>query len=200
MWRGLGTANLCKSAMAQRGIKMKRQEFITLPGTATALPLNACGQQSARRVGVLLAAYTETDAAAQTRIKALFSALQPLGFRSHLWPTPRRLTRGCAPFLVDLLPTVAKNKSVVISTLERLPTKSSGKRLPGYPTCRWGRSSSRRSIARPCQGSHDGHPGLLEHPKSLIRVLACSQSPGPLQTARTWRPHDKLKLGDDRRP
>jgi len=173
---------------------MKRQEFITLPGTATALPLNACGQQSARRVGVLLAAYTETDAAAQTRIKALFSALQPLGFRSHLWPTPRRLTRGCAPFLVDLLPTVAKNKSVVISTLERLPTKSSGKRLPGYPTCRWGRSSSRRSIARPCQGSHDGHPGLLEHPKSLIRVLACSQSPGPLQTARTWRPHDKHKL------
>src|SRR5215475_4973001 len=79
MWRGLGTANLCKSPMAQRGIKMKRQEFITLPGTATALPLNACGQQSARRVGVLLAAYTETDAAAQTRIKALLSGILTTG-------------------------------------------------------------------------------------------------------------------------
>src|SRR5262249_9681827 len=92
-----------KSPMAQRGIKMKRQEFITLPGTATALSLNACGQQSACRVGMLLAAYTETDAA------------------------PRRASR---PF---------------------------------------------------CQGSSRRASRSLEHPKSLIRVLACSQSPGPFR-------------------
>src|SRR5262245_65610594 len=60
---------------------MKRREFITLlGGAAAAWPLAARAQQRVRRVGVLLAAYTETDRAGQARIAAFRSSLQGLGW------------------------------------------------------------------------------------------------------------------------
>src|SRR4029450_8955701 len=52
----------------RRGDRMKRREFITLLGGAPVCPFGARAQQRVRRVGVLLAAYTETDRAGQARI------------------------------------------------------------------------------------------------------------------------------------
>jgi hypothetical protein len=60
---------------------MRRREFITLlGGVAAAWPLAAWAQQRMRRVGVLLAAYTEIDRAGQARIAAFRSTLQGLGW------------------------------------------------------------------------------------------------------------------------
>ena len=59
---------------------MRRREFITLLGGAVAWPLAAHAQQRVRRVGVLLAAYTETDRAGQARIAVFRSTLQGLGW------------------------------------------------------------------------------------------------------------------------
>jgi putative ABC transport system substrate-binding protein len=61
---------------------MKRREFMTLLGGAAAWPLVARAQQAERmrRVGVLLAAYTQTDRAGQARIDAFRKGLQGLGW------------------------------------------------------------------------------------------------------------------------
>src|SRR5262245_63569295 len=59
---------------------IRRRDFITLLGGATAWPMVAHAQQRVRRVGVLLAAYTETDRAGQARIAAFRSTLQGLGW------------------------------------------------------------------------------------------------------------------------
>jgi putative ABC transport system substrate-binding protein len=59
---------------------MIRREFISLVGWAAVTPFAAVAQQHVRRVGVLLAAYTETDRAGQTRIAAFRSTLQRLGW------------------------------------------------------------------------------------------------------------------------
>ena len=62
---------------------MRRRELITLiGGAAAAWPLAARAQQSerVRRVGILLAAYAETDRAGQVRIAAFRNTLQQLGW------------------------------------------------------------------------------------------------------------------------
>jgi ABC-type uncharacterized transport system substrate-binding protein len=60
---------------------MRRRDFITLLGCAAASwPLAARAQQRVWRVGLLLAAYTETDRAGQARIAAFRSTLQRLGW------------------------------------------------------------------------------------------------------------------------
>jgi putative ABC transport system substrate-binding protein len=62
---------------------MKRREFITLlGGAALAWPLAARAQQGERmrRIGVLLAAYTQSDRAGQARIDAFRNRLQGLGW------------------------------------------------------------------------------------------------------------------------
>src|SRR5262245_27939636 len=63
---------------------MRRRAFITLIGGAAATsslwPGAARAQQRVRRVGILLAAYAETDRAGQARIAAFRNALQQLGW------------------------------------------------------------------------------------------------------------------------
>jgi hypothetical protein len=60
---------------------MKRRKFITLIGGAVvAWPLTARAQQRVRRVGILFAAYAETDRAGQVRIAAFRNTLQQLGW------------------------------------------------------------------------------------------------------------------------
>src|SRR4051812_45320735 len=66
---------------------MRRREFIRLlGGAAAAWPLAARAQQSdqVRRIGVLLAAYTETDRAGQARIATFRNTLQGLGWSDGL--------------------------------------------------------------------------------------------------------------------
>jgi putative ABC transport system substrate-binding protein len=65
---------------------MKRREFVSLLGGIVAgLPLTARGQQPerVRQVGVLLAAYTETDRAGQVRIETFRTTLQGLGWSDN---------------------------------------------------------------------------------------------------------------------
>jgi putative ABC transport system substrate-binding protein len=59
---------------------MRRRDFITLVGGAATWPLAARAQERVRRVGVLFAAYTETDQAGQARIAAFRNTLQQLGW------------------------------------------------------------------------------------------------------------------------
>ena len=62
---------------------MRRREFITLLGGAAATwPLAARAQQPERmrRIGVLLAAYSQADPAGQARIDAFRKGLQGLGW------------------------------------------------------------------------------------------------------------------------
>jgi putative tryptophan/tyrosine transport system substrate-binding protein len=61
-------------------LDLRRRDFVALlGGAAAAWPLAARAQQRVR-VGVLLAAYTETDRAGQARIAAFRSSLQGLGW------------------------------------------------------------------------------------------------------------------------
>jgi putative ABC transport system substrate-binding protein len=59
---------------------MRRRTFIALVGAAGAMPPVARSQPRVRRVGILLAAYTETDRAGQARVGAFRTALQDLGW------------------------------------------------------------------------------------------------------------------------
>jgi putative ABC transport system substrate-binding protein len=59
---------------------MRRRDFIMLVGGAAPWPLAARAEERVRRVGVLLAAYTENDQAGQMRIAAFRDTLQQLGW------------------------------------------------------------------------------------------------------------------------
>jgi putative ABC transport system substrate-binding protein len=59
---------------------MRRREFIPLLGGVAAWPIAAPAQQEARRVAMLLAAYTQSDRAGQARIGAFRNNLQRLGW------------------------------------------------------------------------------------------------------------------------
>ena len=59
---------------------MRRREFIAELGSAAAWPMVARAQGRVRRVGVLFAAYTETDRAGQARIASFRNTLQGLGW------------------------------------------------------------------------------------------------------------------------
>ena len=58
----------------------RRDFFILLGGSAAAWPLAARAQQEPRRVGMLLAAYTQDDRAGQARVEVFRKALQGLGW------------------------------------------------------------------------------------------------------------------------
>jgi putative ABC transport system substrate-binding protein len=58
---------------------MRRREFITLLGSAAAMPFAARAQQP-RRIAVLFGAYTETDKAGQARLAAFLKTLRELGW------------------------------------------------------------------------------------------------------------------------
>jgi putative ABC transport system substrate-binding protein len=59
---------------------MQRRTFIAIVGAAATVPWTTRSQERVPRVGILLAAYTETDAAGRVRIAAFRSALQSLGW------------------------------------------------------------------------------------------------------------------------
>jgi putative tryptophan/tyrosine transport system substrate-binding protein len=59
---------------------MRRRTFITSLAGVAAMPITGLAQERVRRVGVLLAAYTETDRAGQARVATFRNTLQGLGW------------------------------------------------------------------------------------------------------------------------
>jgi putative ABC transport system substrate-binding protein len=112
-------------------LDVKRRHFIKLLGSAAAWPLAARAQQAGRvrRVGVLVAAYTQHDREGQVRIGALIDTLQRLG-----WADGRNLRidyrwaagdadrgKNFAADLVRSLPEVmVANSNPVLVELHRL--------------------------------------------------------------------------------
>ena len=112
-------------------LDVKRRHFIKLLGSAAAWPLAARAQQAGRvrRVGVLVAAYTQHDREGQVRIGALIDTLQRLG-----WADGRNLRidyrwaagdadrgKNFAAELVRSLPeAIVANSNPVLVELHRL--------------------------------------------------------------------------------
>jgi len=129
---------------------MKRRDFITLLGGATAWPLAARAQQPDRKrlVGVLIG-YAETDAEVQTQVAAFRDGLRKLGWTegSNIrldtrWVTPgdtvstRRSAKELVAIQPDLLvsnttPTTAallqQTRTIPIVTLPPLGTVEGAK-------------------------------------------------------------------------
>lgn len=61
---------------------MERRKFLSIVCGVATWPAAARAQDRARRVGLLLAAYTESDPAGQARVTAFRSALEELGWRA----------------------------------------------------------------------------------------------------------------------
>ena len=135
---------------------MRRRDFIrAIGGAAAAWPLAARAQQPdrVRRVGVLFAAYTETDRAGQARIAAFRSALRGLG-----WSEDRNIrfdyrwsggnTANAKTFAADLVQS-APDAIVVagdpaLTQLLKLPST-----IPIVFTQEIGRASCRERVSSP---------------------------------------------------
>jgi putative ABC transport system substrate-binding protein len=62
-------------------VRMKRREFLSMVGCLAAWPTAARAQSRVHRIGVLFAAYAETDPAGQSRVTAFRRELEALGWR-----------------------------------------------------------------------------------------------------------------------
>jgi putative ABC transport system substrate-binding protein len=106
---------------------MRRREFITLIGSATALPLAARAQQRVRRVGLLMT-MAETEPEAQARLTSFRTGLQQFGWTEgkniridyrFAAGDPERL-RSSAVELVHLAPDVIlANGTAILSALKQ---------------------------------------------------------------------------------
>jgi putative ABC transport system substrate-binding protein len=102
---------------------MRRRDFITLLGSTTMWPLAASAQQGEhmRRIGVLMAALSETDPEARARVAAFLQGLQELGWsvgRNVIvdirWSTGNANAHKYATELISVAPDVilANNNAV----------------------------------------------------------------------------------------
>jgi putative ABC transport system substrate-binding protein len=110
---------------------MKRRQFITLVGGAAMLPVAARAQQL-RRIGVLTAAYAQTDREGQARIAAFLDTFQRLGWTDgrdvrieYRWGAgDAELIRAFAEESVHLAPDViVVQGNPALSELHRLSSK-----------------------------------------------------------------------------
>jgi ABC-type uncharacterized transport system substrate-binding protein len=75
---------------------MKRRQFLTVVCGAAVWPAATRAQNRVRRVGVLLAAYTETDPAGQSRVAAFRRVFEELGWREARVQIDYRWSGGSA--------------------------------------------------------------------------------------------------------